>query len=451
MQTIAIIGGGFTGLVAAKELTDAGYHVTVYESGKELGGLAASFEVAGAPLEKAYHHLFRTDTAILDLIDELGLQHLLSWHPSSVAIYRNRRIWPFMSPVDLLRFGACSLTGRIRTGLVALYLKRTKTWQNLVDSSAMQWMRHYCGSSATEAIWAPLLRGKFARNADNVSMAWLWARLHVRSNSREPGEGEKLGYMDGGFIKIIEALEKKIHAAGAVVHRNTPVKHVNHDGVTPTLEIGGQILSYDAVLFTGSNCALERILPRIPELDEFRDKLRKIHYLGAICHIFTSNQSLGSHYWVNVNDDDASFLVFIQHTNLIPTANYNGKHVYYIGAYLPQDQGRFLMPESELIRDWHKYLKQMYPSFDPSLIEESYLFRFKDAQHIVDKGYESKIIPYETPLPGVFLANFTQVFPEDRGTNFAVREGRKVGQRVREFLASHESAVLPVTPAITAS
>lgn len=123
-----------------------------------------------------------------------------------------------------------------------------------------------------------------------------------------------------------------------------------------------------------------------------------------------------------------------QHTNLIPAAHYNGKHVYHIGAYLPQDSKRFLMSDSELIGDWHQYLKTIHPSFDPALIEGSHLFRFKDAQHIVDRGYESKIIPYESPLPGVFLANFTQIFPEDRGTNFAVKEGIKVGKRICDFL-----------------
>lgn len=434
MKTIAIIGGGFTGLVAAKELADAGHHVTIYEGGKELGGLAACFEVAGTPIEKAYHHLFRADIAILNLIDELGLAGSLCWHGSSMAIYRSGRIWPFMSPLDLLRFGACSFAGRIRTGLVALYLKKTKNWLQFTNVAAMQWMRKYCGCSATDAIWGPLLRGKFAHNAGNVSMAWLWARLHVRSNSREPGEGEKLGYMDGGFIKIINALEDELLAAGAAVHRNTLVKQIGHDGIMPTLEVCDKSLSYDAVLFTGSNNALKRLLPPDPKLDEFRDALGKIQYLGAICHVFTSSQSLGDHYWVNVNDEDASFLVFIQHTNLIPVSNYNGRHVYYIGAYLPQDTGRFLMADSELIQEWHQYLKVIHPSFDPELIEESHLFRFKDAQHIVERGYEAKIIPYEIPLLGVFLANFTQIFPEDRGTNFAVREGRKVGKRICDYL-----------------
>ncbi|MEI6674198.1 MAG: NAD(P)/FAD-dependent oxidoreductase [Verrucomicrobiota bacterium] len=434
MKNIAIIGGGFTGLVAAKNLTDCGHRVTIYESGKELGGLAACFELGGTPLEKAYHHLFRTDTAILSLIEELGIQDHLVWRASSLAIYRNGRIWPFMSPLDLLRFGACSLVGRIRTGLVAIYLKKTRNWQGLAGSSAMQWMSKYCGTSAADAIWSPLLRGKFADTADNVSMAWLWARLHVRSNSREPGEGEKLGYINGGFVKIVDALEKRILATGAVVQLDSPVKQVSHNGTQPTVEVDGQVLSYDAVLFTGSNRALERILPNGANLDGFRDDLGKINYLGSLCHVFTSSQNLADHYWININEAGAPFLVLIQHTNLIPVSCYGGKHVYYIGAYLPQEKGRFLMPETELIQEWHQYLKVIYPAFDPTLIEESHLFRFRDAQHVAEIGYESRILPYHTPIPGVFLSNFSQIFPEDRGTNFAVNEGNKVGCVIGTYL-----------------
>lgn len=430
MRNIAIIGGGFTGLAAAKKLADEGHRVTVYESGRDLGGLAGCFELGGTPIEKTYHHLFRTDTAILTLIDDLGLNECLGWHDSSMAVYRNRRVWPFMSPLDLLRFSPCSRLGRIRTGLVALYLKKTKNWRKLAATPAIEWMRKTCGESAVNALWGPMLRGKFFDSADKVSMAWLWARLHVRSNSREPGEGEKLGYIDGGFIRIIHELEQRILAAGGQVHRATPVTRIVHDGATPVLEVGTQSLPYDAVLFTGSNNAFQRLLPDDESMNQYRERLKRINYLGAVCLVFTSNQSIGKHYWVNINEPDAPFLVFIHHTRLIPPSRYQGKQVYYIGAYLPQDQGRFLMEEDELKAEWYSYLKTIHPEFEPSLVEESHLFRLRDAQHIAELGYEERILPYETPMPGVFLANFAQIFPEDRGTNFAVNEGNQVAARI---------------------
>ena len=436
MKKIAVIGGGFTGLVAARKLTKAGYQVAIYESGSELGGLAACFQVAGNPLEKAYHHLFRTDIDILNLVDELGLNHILEWRDSSVAIYRKGKIWPFMKPIDLLRFGACSWIDRIRTGFAVLYLKKSKNWRKLADITAMKWMKRACGASALRAIWGALLRGKFSSYADQVSMAWLWARLHIRSNSREPGGGgEKLGYLRGGFVQLVQALEKELIEGGATIHLTTSVRAIGHDGSGPTVDVGEVARSYHAVVFTGSNKSFERILPVDSALETYRIKLGRISYLGAICHIFTSTQDLSDYYWLNINEDDAPFLVFIQHTNLIPISDYQGKHVYYIGAYLPHDSERFLMHEADLIKEWQEYLKRVFPSFDPSLVCDSHLFRFKEAQHIVDVGYEAKILPYEAPLPGVFLANFTQVFPEDRGTNFAVREGNHISAHVINFLS----------------
>jgi protoporphyrinogen oxidase len=435
MKRIAIVGGGITGLVAARKLVQSGHHVTVYESGAELGGLAASFQMAGCPLEKAYHHLFRTDTDILTLVNELALDDSLEWKASSVAIYRNGRIWPFMSPLDLLRFGACSWVGRIRTGMAVLYLKKTRNWKKLARVSALDWMQNACGSSATRAIWGPLLRGKFSAHADKVSMAWLWARLHIRANSREPGGGgEKLGYFRGGFIKVTRALEKELLDGGATLHLSKPILALGHDGTNPTVDSGTGALPFDAVLFSGSSIAFERLIPKEPSLQPYRDQLRSIKYLGAVCYVFSSSQSLGNSYWLNVNEDDAPFLVFIEHTNLMPSSHYNGKHVYYIGAYLPVDSKRFLMPKDDLIHEWQGYLKRIFPNFEPQQIDESYLFHFKDAQHIVDLGYEDRIPSYETPLAGVFLSNFTQIFPEDRGTNYAVREGNKVGARILDFL-----------------
>lgn len=434
MKHIAIIGGGFTGLVAAKRLQSLGHKVTIFEAGPELGGLAASFEIEGIPLEKAYHHLFRTDHDILSLISELNANQLLDWRPSSVAIYRGGRLWSFMSPLDLLRFGACSFVGRVRTGMVALYLQKTKNWRSLAKHSAFEWMKSRCGESATNAIWGPLLKGKFAHHANDVSMAWLWARLHVRANSREPGEGEKLGYIKGGFVKLIDALEKNLLSNGANIHRGTPVASISSDAIGPFLNINSEEQRFDSVLFTGSGKALLRLCVENLQMEDYKAKLDSINYLGAICHVFTTDQNLGQHYWINVNESDAPFLVFIQHTNLIPKSEYNGKHVYYIGAYLSQTEGRFLDTDQNIVNEWHSYLKKMYPSFDATKIERSHLFRFRDAQHIVDRDYERKIPSYQTPLNGVFLANFSQIYPEDRGTNFAVREGNSISKIIDRYL-----------------
>lgn len=444
MKFIAVIGGGFTGLVAALRLAERGAQITVLESGSELGGLAASFQVHGEPLEKAYHHLFRTDVEILKLIQELGLEERLEWHESSVAIYRNGRLWPFITPKDLLGFGACSLTGRIRLGLVAILLKHTTKWQELASVPALVWMRRHCGESATRAVWEPLLKGKFSSFAGQVSMAWLWARLHIRANSRESGVArEKLGYIRGGFIQIVASLKTCLNRLGARIELETRVDAIEVGERGVRVRRNGETEEFDAVIFTGSNNAFNRVLPDSDDLAAYRSALLEIDYLGAICMIFETDQSLGEFYWVNVNEPDWPFLVMIRHTKLVPAARYAGREIYYLGAYVPHDDPRFQMSDTQLKDHWFDALNKMFPEFEAKRVEKTHCFRFRDAQHVVDCSYEDKLVSHDGPFKGLYLANFAQIFPQDRGTNFAVREGEKIALRIARDLNLQSGTAAP--------
>ena len=429
-KKILIIGGGFTGLTAAWRLSeDANFSVTLIESSDQLGGLASGFPLLGTSLEKTYHHLFLTDTAILDLVRELGLQEKLMWCESSVGIFRDGKIHSFKTPLDLLRFSPCSFAGRLRTGLTALYLKHRKNWRGFTRRTAHDWMTRACGRSAMETIWQPLLKGKFDRHFERVSMAWFWARIHIRANSRSGGGGEKLGYFRGGFNVITSALENEIRRRGANIRTRAAVEKFSGDGRTAI--INGETVPFDFCVFTGSSPAFAGLLPARESLKDYAARLRSIEYLGAVCLIFTSDQCLGDFYWVNVNEPDAPFLVFLNHTRLVDRSFYGGKYVYYLGAYLPPDGKIFPLPDNELAGRWFGYLPKMFPEFDAARIGERHIFRFRAAQHVADTRYEEKIPGYQTPLPGVFLANFSQIFPEDRGTNYAVREGEKIAALIR--------------------
>jgi protoporphyrinogen oxidase len=434
-KKVLIIGGGFTGLTAAWKLSqDENFSITLVENSGHPGGLAAGFPLLGTSLEKAYHHLFLTDTCILKLAEELGLNDKIMWCESSVGIYRDGRIHPFMSPADLLRFQPCSFWGRLRMGITALYLKRKKNWRGLAARRAHEWMTKMCGRSAMESIWTPLLKGKFDRHYKSVSMAWLWARIHIRANSRGPGGGrEKLGYFRGGFNVVTSALENEIRRRGVKIQTGATVEKISDDGRSAI--VNGQDTPFDFCIFTGPSPAFARLLPAGEAFNDYARQLRSIEYLGAICVVFVSSQNLGDFYWVNVNEPDAPFLVFLNHTRLVDKSHYLNRHVYYIGAYRPVDGPLFALSDEALVQLWWSYLMKMFHDFDPARVSERHVFRFQAAQHIVDTDYEKKIPGYRTPLPGVFLANFSQVFPEDRGTNYAVREGLKIAGMIRREAA----------------
>jgi protoporphyrinogen oxidase len=432
-RALLVIGGGLTGLTAALRLSaDKKFTITLVESSDQLGGLAGGFQIQGTSLEKTYHHLFLTDTSILDLVKELGLEDKLMWCDSSVGIFRDGKVHPFKTPGDLLKFSPCNFLGRLRTGFAALYLKHQKNWHGFTHVTAHDWMTRACGASAMSSIWTPLLKGKFAQHFDQISMAWFWSRIHARANSRSSG-GEKLGYFRGGFNVVTAALEKRLRANGVKIQTRATVEKISGEH---TAIINGETVPFDFCIFTGPSPALAQLLPEQDSLVEYKAGLRSIGYLGAACLIFTSDQSLGDFYWVNVNEPDAPFLVFIEHTHLVGKDCYGGKNVYYIGAYLAADSKTFALPDDELAKLWFDYLPKMFPQFDRKRVEEKFIFRFRAAQHIVDTAYE-EIPAYETPLPGVFLANFSQIFPEDRGTNFAVREGNKIAALVGRQLTGH--------------
>ena len=429
---IVIIGAGYTGMVAALRLAQKGHSVTILERSDTVGGLASGFKVEGASLERAYHHLFKTDTSIINLAKELGVGDKLKWHDSSVGLYYDGTLYPFKGALDLIRFKPLRLINRVRAGITVLYLQRSNNWQALQKISAYDWLRKYAGKQVTEVIWEPLLKGKFNTYYDKVSMAWLWARVHIRAQSRETG-GEKLGYFDGGFQVFTDALARRLTELGVVVRTGIEIQSITSlkSGRIQINLAGGDKEQYDACIATTPSYVFAKLISDNRQIKpSYLKKLESIDYLGARLLIFSSSQDLSKFYWHNINDVDLPFLVFINHTKLVDKAQYKNKNIYYIATYVPHDHPLFTCSDEKLESTWFAALRKVFPAFDQSRVHEKYFFRFANAQHIVDTNYVRKIPGAKTPLPNIYLSNFSQIYPEDRGTNYAVREGEAVAQLV---------------------
>jgi len=428
---IGVVGGGLTGLTAAYELAKRGHQVLLLESQPYLGGQASTFEVEGTRLERYYHHIFTSDDDMLGLIEELGLKGRMQWLASKVGFFYEGQIYDFVTPFDLLRFKPLGFFQRIRAGLITLYLQRFGDWRTLEDISAQDWMRKYAGRQVYEVIFAPLLRAKFGEFADQVTMAWLWSKFKFRVGSRGRGmTREMLGYMEGSFQPFIDALEEGIVARGGEILIDRPVERIIVEGGKARGVEAGDIWDLDKIIATVPSFVFLDIVPDLPK--EYADQLRQVSYQTSLCLVLKMKRSLSRIYWLNISDPTFPFVGAIEHTNLIAPEEYNGKHFLYLTNYVSRSDPLYSISAEDLLRHYLPSLRKINPDFDLNWIEDTWLYREDAAQPIITCGYSRHIPSYETPLQNLYLANTTQIYPQDRGMNYSVRLGRVVSDLVAE-------------------
>jgi protoporphyrinogen oxidase len=429
-MNVAIIGAGIAGLAAAYDLVRAGHPVTLFEAASYTGGLAAGFksEQWAWRLEHFYHHWFESDHDILNLIAEIGAGDKVFFPRPITSLYVDGKIYPFDSPLRVLSFPKLSIIPKLRFGLVTLYLRFTKNWQALEKETAHVWLQRAMGRQAYQILWEPLLVGKFGDYYQEVNMAWLWARLHKRSF--------KLGYFEGGFQAFVDILTQTVQQQGAKICLNSQITTVTPqpDGRL-CLEFKAaspldapQHQTFDRILVTVSPQLLSRLVPALPQ--NYLSALKNLKSMGAVVVILALTHRLtAGHYWINLpKKDNLPFLALVEHTNYIDRRHYNGDHIIYCGDYLKPDHEYFSLTKEQLLERFLPALKRFNPNFDESWVRESWLFRTKYAQPVPPINHSANIPAIKTPIPGLYWASMSQVYPWDRGTNYAVEIGRRAAR-----------------------
>lgn len=411
---LGIVGAGATGLTAAFDAVRAGHEVTVLEASDELGGLAASIEVGGTPLERFYHHSFTTDRAMIELIEELGLSDRLRFHRPATGVYHEGELHPFGTPVEMLRFPKFSALDRLRFGATATVLKAVRSGQRFNSVRALDWMRRWAGENVTSTIWEPLLTGKFGHRAGEVSMAWLWARIHCRSFD--------LGYVHGGFEQVYQALLAAVTEHGGKVEFGKPVHSIRQPTSTVEVRTGDDSgYEFDHLVVTTPQPVFAKAVGLPPD-----DLLWRNQYLGATCFVLECDRSVIPYYWLNINDPEFPFLAVVEHTRLVDRSEYGGRHVVYVGNYVPRDDWRFTTEPAALLERYVPWLRKLNPDFDRSWIQDWHFSKAGYAQPVVTPEYRALIPGHRTVLPGVTLATMAQIYPQDRGQSYAIAMARQV-------------------------
>ena len=424
---IGIVGGGIAGLTAGYRLSQAGHSVAVFEALAEVGGQAGTFPIEGTRLEYYYHHLFPSDAAAIGLIEELGLGPKLTWLNSKMGYFYGGHIYDFVTPLDLLRFKPLPLFSRLILGLQTLWLQRFGDWHKLEQITAKEWVLRWGGQAIYDVLWGALLRAKYGKYADEVSMAWLWGKLKVRRSLKGRGIAkELLGYVEGSFQVLIDELARRVTQRGGEIHVNAPVERIIvRDGkATGVRLVSAEFDGFDAVVGTVPSFAFAKMVPKLPP--EYSRLLTDLVYLCAACLVLKMNRSLSRIYWLNISDRDIPFVGAIEHTNYMAPRHYGDKHVLYLSNYLSRDHPLYSLTAEELLREYLPHIRKINPDFDLGWVEELWLFKDEAAQPVIRCGYSARIPDHRTPIPGLYLANTTQIYPEDRGMNYSVRLGRKI-------------------------
>jgi protoporphyrinogen oxidase len=424
MKKIAIIGAGIGGMAAAYDLIRAGHMVTLFEASDQVGGLASGFKEPhwDWSVEKFYHHWFASDKHMLKLIDELDWRDRVIFPRPYTVMYYKGDFYPFDSITKAILFPGLGWGVRkARFGLVGLYLRLTNDWQALEKHTVDAWMRRWAGDSVYELMWEPLMVGKFGeRYAKQVNMAWMWARLKARTTH--------LGTFKGGFQAFADLLATRLKEMGGQILLSTPVHRLGATQPEGSIELetpGGPEI-FDQCLVTTSPSLLARLAPDLPS--RYLEGLLRLKSMGAVVMVLALKQRLSEqgYYWYNLPKSAGfPYLALVEHTNFLSPEYFGGEHIVYIGDYLEADHEYFNLSQEELLGRFLPTLPRFNPRFSPDWVRKTWLFRTNYAQPVPLVNHSKNIPDIQTPIPGLYFASMSQVYPWDRGTNFAVEIGRR--------------------------
>lgn len=422
-KKVAVLGAGPMGLAVAYQLARDGHHPIVYEADDRVGGMTAAFDFSGLSIERYYHFHCISDHAFLKVLEELGLANKMHWVQTKMGYWYQNQLQPWGNPIALLRFKGLSFIAKFRYGLHAFLSTKRNDWKPLDKVDAVKWIKGWVGSEAYEVLWRRLFEYKFYDYTSNLSAAWIWSRIRRIGRSRYDLFREKLGYLEGGSETLLQALKVDIEKNGGEIKLQSPAIQVLMDGGKVTgVETAAGVELFDTVISTIPLPYIPRVMPDLPTT--ILNQFMSVKNIAVVCVIVKLRCKVTENFWLNTNDPEMDIPGLVEYSNLRPL----DQHIVYVPFYMPGDHPKFGEADEVFLKKVRTYLKKI----NPQLSDEDFLdlraSRYRFAQPIGIPGYLEAIPPAKLPIEGLWVADTSHYYPEDRGISESIHFGRQLAK-----------------------
>ena len=422
-QRIAVLGAGPMGLAVAYQLVRDGHQPVVFEADDRVGGMTAAFDFSGLSIERYYHFHCISDHAFLTVLTELGLENKMHWVETKMGYWYQNRLQAWGNPIALLKFRGLSLTAKFRYGLHAFLSTKRNDWKPLDNLDASKWIRRWVGAEAWEVLWRRLFEYKFYNYSDNLSAAWIWSRIRRIGRSRYSLFKEKLGYLDGGSETLLQGMKQDIESKSGEFRLKSPVTRVIiEDGKVKGVEVNGAVEHFDKVISTIPLPYVPQVMPDLPA--DIIAHFKSLKNVAVVCVIAKLRKSLTENFWLNTNDPEMDIPGLVEYSNLRPLDD----HIVYVPFYVPGEHPLFAESDQNFLDKVQRYLKKINPALNDDDFIELRASRYRYAQPICEPGFLDRLPPVEQSIEGLWIADTSYYYPEDRGISESIGFGRKMAR-----------------------
>ena len=421
-KIIHILGSGPMGLGVAYQLVKKGYKPVIFEADDRVGGMTASFDFNGIDIERFYHFHCKTDDAFFQILTELNIKNKFHWQKTKMGFWYKNKIHPWASPIDLLKFPYLNIIQKLRYALHAFISIKRRDWNSLDQINAKDWLIKSLGPQTYEILWKKLFDLKFYKYADKVSAAWIWSRIKRTGLSRKNIFQEELGYLEGGSQTLLAEMKNFILQNGGEIKLKSKVNLVGIEkNRIKNILINGKQISSNKVISTIPIPYVNKIIPDLPT--SFAMKYDHIKNIGVVCVIVKLKKNISKHFWLNINDPKMDIPGIIEYTNLRKIPNIS---IAYIPFYMPQDNKKFKDEDSIFANKVIRYIQKI----NPDILKDDFLDikvnRYFYSQPVCEINHVELLPPIKTPVEGLFIADTSFYYPEDRGISESIKLGKKI-------------------------